>query len=104
MATPLILKRAPISDNQDDYDVLEDGVVVGRIFTVPTAAPGRPWMWASGHSADSVKRAAHGYGATREAAMAAFAKAGTAIARYLPMVFPRQILGRFSARKCNLSI
>jgi hypothetical protein len=31
-------------------------------------------MWASGHRADSVKRAAHGYEATREAAMAAFAK------------------------------
>jgi hypothetical protein len=31
-------------------------------------------MWASGHSADSVKRAAHGYEPTREAAMAAFAK------------------------------
>ena len=33
----LILKRAPIGDNQDDYDVLENGVVVGRIFLVPTA-------------------------------------------------------------------
>jgi hypothetical protein len=33
----LILKRAPIGDNQDDFDVLEDGVIVGRIFTVPTA-------------------------------------------------------------------
>jgi hypothetical protein len=31
-------------------------------------------MWASGHSADSVKGAAHGYEPTREAAMAAFAK------------------------------
>jgi hypothetical protein len=31
-------------------------------------------MWASGHSAASVKRAAHGYEAAREAAMAAFAK------------------------------
>jgi hypothetical protein len=31
-------------------------------------------MWATGHSADSVKRAAHGYAATREEAMAAFAK------------------------------
>jgi hypothetical protein len=30
-------------------------------------------MWASGHSADSVKRAAHGYEPTREA-VAAFAK------------------------------
>jgi len=34
---PLILKRAPIGDNQDDYDVLENSVVVGRIFAVPTA-------------------------------------------------------------------
>jgi len=73
MATPLILKRAPVGDNPEDYSVLEDGVVVGRIFTVPTAPPGRPWMWASGHSAATVKRAAHGYEATREAAMAAFA-------------------------------
>ena len=30
MATPLILKRAPIGDNQDDYDVLENGVLCGR--------------------------------------------------------------------------
>jgi hypothetical protein len=30
-------------------------------------------MWASGHTSD-IKRAAHGYEATREAAMAAFAK------------------------------
>ena len=73
MTTPLILKRAPIGDNQEDYDVLENGVVVGRIVKVPAAAPeGRPW--ASGHSADSVEHAAHGYAATREAAMAAFAK------------------------------
>src|SRR5262245_25569052 len=70
---PLILKRAPIGDNQDDYSVLEDGVVVGRIFTVPTAPQGRPWMWASGHNGD-IKRAAYGYAATREEAMAAFAK------------------------------
>ena len=71
--TSLILKRAPIGDNQDDYDVLENGVIVGRIFTVPTAPPGRPWMWASGHNGD-IRRAAHGYESTREAAMAAFAK------------------------------
>jgi hypothetical protein len=77
--TDLILKRAATSRpsgkwSDDDYDVLEDGVVVGRIFTVPVAPPDRPWMWASGHSAATVKRAAHGYEATREAAMAAFAK------------------------------
>ena len=35
--TPLILKRAPIGWNQEDYDVLEDGVIVGRILKVPIA-------------------------------------------------------------------
>jgi len=33
----------------------------------------RSWMWASGHGGH-IERAAHGYEATREAAMAAFAK------------------------------
>jgi hypothetical protein len=75
MATTLILKRAPVGDNQEAYSVLENGVVVGRIFKVPAAAPeDRPWMWASGHSAATVKRAAHGYEPTRKDAMAAFAK------------------------------
>jgi hypothetical protein len=73
--TPLILKRAPVGDNLEDYSVLENGVVVGRIFLLGAVSPpGRPWMWASGHSAATVKRAAHGYEPTREAAMAAFAK------------------------------
>src|SRR5262245_65091276 len=74
MTGSLILKRAPIGDNQDDYDVLEDGKIVGRIFHLDAAAPeGRPWMWASGHGGH-IKRAAHGYAETRDAAMAAFAK------------------------------
>jgi len=77
----LTLKRASIShrsgkerdDDYDDYDVLADGVVVGRIFKVRVG--GRtPWMWtlASGHHKD--RTPTHGYEATREAAMAAFAK------------------------------
>src|SRR5262245_46801199 len=66
--SPLSLKGAPIGC-QDDFDVLEDGVIVGRI-----APQDRHWMWASGHSAATIKRAAHGYEPTREAAMAAFAK------------------------------
>jgi hypothetical protein len=74
MTEPLILKRAPIGDNQDDYDVLENGVIVGRIFFLDAVGPkDRPWMWASGHNGD-IRRAAHGYEPTREAAMAAFAK------------------------------
>ena len=65
---PLILKRAPIGDNQDDYDVLFDGVLVGRIVLSPAAPSDRQWMWARGHDGD-IKRAAHGYEPTREAAM-----------------------------------
>lgn len=74
MTDRLILKRAPIGSILEDYSVFEDGVVVGRIFLSPAAPQDRQWMWASGHSATTVKRAAHGYEATREAAMAAFAK------------------------------
>jgi hypothetical protein len=75
----LNLKRANASRlsgqwRDDDYDVLEDGVAVGRIFCLDAEGlQGRHWMWASGHNGD-IRRAAHGYEATREAAMAAFAK------------------------------
>jgi hypothetical protein len=47
-------------DDDYDYDVLEDGVVVGRIFKSPGAPADRPWMWASGHDGD-MRRAAFGY-------------------------------------------
>jgi hypothetical protein len=55
------------------WHVLADGVVVGCIFKA-CGAVGAPWMWtlAFGHHED--RRPTHGYEATREAAMAAFAK------------------------------
>lgn len=70
------LKRANTSRlsgrwSDDDYDVLENGVVVGRIFLSPAAPRGRPWMWASRHNGE-IRRAAHRYEPAREAAMAAF--------------------------------
>jgi hypothetical protein len=74
---PLILKRASTSRSSgqwrdDDYDVLENGVVVARICREEAAPPDRPWMWASGHNGD-IKRASYGY--EQEGAMAAaFAK------------------------------
>jgi hypothetical protein len=53
--------------------VVEDGVIVGRIFFLDAVGPqGRPWMWASGHNGD-IRRAAHGCEPTREDAMMAFA-------------------------------
>jgi hypothetical protein len=71
----LILKRANNSRlsgrwSDDDYDVLENGVVVGRIFKVPVPPQDRPWMWASGHNGE-IRRAAHGYEPAHEAAIAA---------------------------------
>jgi hypothetical protein len=46
----LILKRASASRpsgewNDHDFDVLEDGVVVGRIFNAAASPMGTPWMW-----------------------------------------------------------
>jgi hypothetical protein len=75
----LILRRAlafrPSGEwNDDDYDVLCNGVVVGRIMQAAAVPVGMSWMWtlAFGHHEDCTP--AHGYAATREAAMAAFAK------------------------------
>jgi hypothetical protein len=75
----LTLKRASASRssggwNDDDFDVLCDGVVVGRIMKVAAALVRSPWMWtlAFGHHED--RSPTHGYAATREAAKAAFAK------------------------------
>jgi hypothetical protein len=47
--TALILKRASISRpagewNDDDFDVLADGAVAGRIFKANSAPVGSPWM------------------------------------------------------------
>jgi hypothetical protein len=59
--------------NDDDFDVLCDGAVVGRIFKANAAPVGSPWMWtlAFGHHED--RTPTRGYEATREVAMAAFA-------------------------------
>jgi hypothetical protein len=72
--SPLILKRAPIGWNEDDFDVLADGVLVGRVFVTLIAPEGRPWMWTIGCDHHKDRTLTHGYEPTREAAMAAFAK------------------------------
>jgi hypothetical protein len=75
----LVLKRASASRpsgewSDDDYDVLAEGVVVGRIMKAAAAPVGTPWLWtlAYGHHGD--RSPICGYEPTREAAMAAFAK------------------------------
>jgi hypothetical protein len=78
MAT-LILKRASASRpsgqwSDDDYDVIADDAVVARIMLAAAAPVGSPWLWtlAYGHHED--RTPTHGYEATREGAMAAFAR------------------------------
>jgi len=70
----------------DDYDVLSDGEVVGRIFLATFAAPssfyfatyapprGKPWMWTLAYGHDIDRTPTHGFAVTREAALMAFAK------------------------------
>jgi hypothetical protein len=77
--TVLLLKRASASRpsgewNDDDFDVLADGAVVGRIFKANAAPAATPWTWtlAFGHHEDRMPT--HDYAESREAAMAAFAK------------------------------
>jgi hypothetical protein len=58
----LVLKRGSASRSSgewrdDDYDVLENGVVVGRISKEQVASKDRPWTWASGHNGDYAVRA-----------------------------------------------
>jgi hypothetical protein len=75
----LVLKRASASRpsgewNEDDYDVVAGGDVVGRIFKANAAPVGTPWMWSRALGHHDGRSPTHGYAETREAAMAAFAK------------------------------
>jgi hypothetical protein len=75
----LILKRASASRlsgqwKDDDFDVLADGVVVGRILKANAAPEASSWMWALAFGFHEYRTPTHGFAETREAAMAAFAK------------------------------
>jgi len=75
----LLLKRASVSRpsgqwNDDDFDVLADRIVVGLIFQAKAAPVGSPWMWTLLFGPHEDRTPTHGYAATREGAMAAFAK------------------------------
>ena len=72
----LVLKRASASRpsgkwSDDDYDVLANSVVVGRIMKAAAAPVGAPWLWTM---LFDYRTPTHGYEPTREMAMAAFAK------------------------------
>ena len=79
MPQQLILKSASKSRpsgewNEDDYDVVADGLVVGRIMKAAAVPVGMSWMWTLGFGHHEDRTSTHGYAESREAAMAAFAK------------------------------
>jgi hypothetical protein len=75
----LVLKRASASRpfgewNDDDYDVLAEGVDIGRIRKAAAAPAGQPWLWTLAFGQHEDRTPTHGYEPMREAAMAAFAR------------------------------
>jgi hypothetical protein len=76
--TDLLLRQAQPSragaQGEDDYDVIgPDGLVIGRIFKA-TSLVGTPWMWTLAYGEHENRTPTHGYEATRDAAMQAFAR------------------------------
>jgi len=99
----LILKRASTSRSSgergdDDYDVVADGAVVGRILKAHAAPAGSPWMWTLMFGYHEDRTPTHGYAETREAAMTAFARVGGGSKRK-----PRACRGSRSMRNCLAS-
>jgi len=79
MSDSLILKRGSATGTgqfgPDDYDVLSDGEIVGRIYRDQAASSEAVrWFWALGYGYHKDRSPAHGRAPTREDAMAAFAK------------------------------
>ena len=77
MEKDLLLQRAALRRpsgqwNNDDFDVVANGEIVGRIFKAGVSVA-TPWMWTLILPHED-RTPMHGYAATREAAMAAFAK------------------------------
>lgn len=71
--TQLVLKRASASRSsgewsEDDYDVLADGVVVGRIMKAAGKPADASWLWTLAYGQHEDRTPTHGYEATRKAA------------------------------------
>jgi hypothetical protein len=78
MSSLLILKRpsasCPSGGWNDDYDVLADGAVVGRISLTPDAPQNRRWLWTLAYGQHKDRGHEPTREAARAAAMAPFAK------------------------------
>ena len=67
-------RARPSEWNDDDFDVLAEGVVVGRIMRAAASPVDAPWLWTLAFGYHEDRTPTHGYAATGGAAMAAFAK------------------------------
>jgi hypothetical protein len=83
MTAPLILKRAPASRSSgqwsdEDYDVLADGKVVGRIYEDASAStpPELRWFWSITEIAPATPTT-HGHAPTLDSGKAKFCDAWT---------------------------
>jgi hypothetical protein len=69
----LTLERA--ADGSEHYEILDEARnVVGHIMLSDAAPPEMPWIWTVASGPHTGRKSTHGYEATREAAMEAFAK------------------------------
>jgi hypothetical protein len=67
------LERA--TDGSEHYEVLDEARnVVGHIMLSDAAPPEMPWIWTVASGPHTGRKSTHGYEATREAAMEAFAR------------------------------
>jgi hypothetical protein len=70
--TDLLLKPAPA--NPGEFYIIADDQIVGRITLYAGAESALPWMWVLEYSQQEGRTQTHGYAATREDALLAFAQ------------------------------
>jgi hypothetical protein len=71
--TDLRLQPAP-ARGPNDYEVIADDWIIGRIVLSDSSPAERPWLWSLDHEFYRGREPTHGYEPTRDAALAAFAK------------------------------
>ena len=71
--TDLRLQPAP-ARGPNDYEVIADDWIVGRIMLSDASPAERPWLWSLDHEFYRGREPTHGYEPSRDAALAAFAK------------------------------
>src|SRR5512133_2899389 len=69
-----LLLQPMLARGPNDYDVIADDWIVGRIVLSDASPAERPWMWSLDHEFYQGREQTHGYEATREAAMQALAR------------------------------